>query len=129
MFEASATTLEEFLNVDDFVILRPVFDEDDKDELTKEALIMAFRQVGKEYDFNFDVDTTDKIVCSELAYLSFPSMDWPTEKTLGRHSISPDNVAKLAWNNLPLELIIFYHDGQLIDRDKQVDKMIELMQQ
>jgi hypothetical protein len=38
-------------------------------------------------------------------------------------------VAKLAWNNLPLELVLFYHDGALIDADKQVDKMIELMQE
>jgi len=127
------STLEHFMNIDDFAILRPVFKEGTKEEdklaLTKEALTMAFRQLGKKYDFNFDVNTTDKIVCSELAYVSFPSMDWPTEKTLGRYSISPDNVAKLAWNNLPLELIMFYHDGQLVDKDKQVDKMIELMQQ
>jgi hypothetical protein len=123
------STLDHFMNIDDFAILRPVFKEETKVALTKEALIMAFRQVGKKYDFNFDVNTTDKIVCSELAYVSFPSMDWPTEKTLGRHNISPDNVAKLAWNNLPLELIIFYHDGQLVDDDKKVDKMIELMQQ
>ena len=123
------STLEHFMNIDDFAILRPVFKEDIKEALTKEALIMAFRQLGKKYDFNFDVNTTDKIVCSELAYLSFPSIDWPTEKILGRHSISPDNVAKLAWNSLPLELIMFYHDGQLIDKDKQVEKMIELMQQ
>ena len=122
------STLEHFMNIDDFAILRPIFKEGNEETLTKEALIMAFRQLGKQYDFNFDVNTTDKIVCSELAYVSFPSMDWPTEKTLGRHNISPDNVAKLAWNNLPLELIIFYHDGQLVDDDKKVDRMIELMQ-
>ena len=120
-------TLEHFLNVDDFVILRPVFDEDSNEELTKEALIMAFRQLGKKYDFNFDVNTTDKIVCSELAYVSFPSVDWPTAKTLGRHSISPDNVAQLAWNNVPLKLVMFYHDGQLIEEDVQLEKMKELM--
>jgi len=123
------STLEHFMNIDDFAILRPVFKEGNQEMLTKEALIMAFRQLGKNYDFNFDVNTTDKIVCSELAYVSFPTMDWPTEKTLGRYSISPDNVAKLAWNNVPLELVLFYHDGQLVPEDEQVDKMIDLMQQ
>jgi hypothetical protein len=120
-------SLHHFMNVDDVAILRPIFAEENRDELVKEALIMAFRQLGKKYDFNFDVDTTDKIVCSELAYVAFPSVDWPTEKTLGRHSISPDNVAKLAWNNVPLELIMFYHDGEFVDEDIMVDKMRELM--
>jgi hypothetical protein len=123
------SSLEHFMNIDDFAILRPIFPKESDEELRKEALLMAFRQLGKAYDFNFDVNTTDKIVCSELAYVSFPSIDWPTEKTLGRHNISPDNVAKLAWNNLPLELVLFYHDGELIAADKQVDKMIELMQE
>ena len=91
--------------------------------------MMAFRQLGKKYDFNFDVDTTDKIVCSELAYISFPSVDWPTEKTLGRHSISPDNVAQLAWNNVPLKLVMFYHDGKLVDETIQLAKMQKLMSQ
>ena len=122
-------TLEHFMNVDDIAILRPVFDADKKDELVEEALLMAFRQLGKKYDFNFDVNTTDKIVCSELAYISFPSIDWPTKKTLGRHSISPDNVAQLAWNNVPLRLVMFYHDGQFIDEAVQVEKMRELMTQ
>lgn len=123
------STLEHFMNIDDIAVLRPIFKEDSKEELTKEALIMAFRQLGKKYDFNFDVNTTDKIVCSELAYISFPSMDWPTEKALVRHSISPDNVAQLAWNNLPLRLVMFYHDGKLVDKDNQVAKMKTLMEE
>ncbi len=119
--------LEEFLNVDDLVVLRPVFDEDTRDENTREALLMAFRQVGKKYDFNFDVNTTDKIVCSELAYISFPAFDWPTDEVLGRHSISPDNVAQMAWNNVPLRLVMFYHDGELVPEEEHVEKMRELM--
>ncbi len=119
--------LEEFLNVDDLVILRPIFDESTRDADAREALLMAFRQVGKKYDFNFDVNTTDKIVCSELAYISFPAFDWPTDEVLGRHSISPDNVAQMAWNNVPLSLVMFYHDGKLVPEEKQAEKMRELM--
>lgn len=121
------STLDQFMNVDDLAILRPVFEENSRDELTKEALIMAFRQIGKKYDFNFDVNTTDKIVCSELAYLSFPSIDWPTEKMLGKYAISPDNVAQMAWTSIPLKLVLFYHDGQLVDENKQLEEMKTLM--
>jgi hypothetical protein len=56
-------------------------------------------------------------------------VDWPTEKTLGRHSISPDNVAQLAWNNVPLKLVMFYHDGKLVEETTQLAKMQELMSQ
>ena len=121
--------LEHFLNVDDFVILRPVFPDGAAGDLKREALLLAFRQIGKQYDFNFDVNTTAKIVCSELVYVSFPSIDWATEKTLGRHSISPDNVAQLAWNNFPLEVVMFYHDGKLVDPDLQRTKIKALMEQ
>jgi len=93
----------------------------------EEALTLAFRQVGKEYDFNFDVNTTEKIVCSELAYVCFPQIDWPTEKTVGRHTISPDNVANLCWNNVPLQLITFYHDGKKVDKDNQLNVLKILM--
>jgi hypothetical protein len=119
--------LEEFLNVDDLVVLRPVFDDATNQADTREALLMAFRQVGKKYDFNFDVNTTDKIVCSELAYISFPAIDWPTDEVLGRHSISPDNVAQMAWQNVPLSVVMFYHDGELVPEEEQADKMRELM--
>jgi len=119
--------LEDFMNVDDLAVLRPVFDDGTRQEDAREALLMAFRQVGKRYDFNFDVNTTDKIVCSELAYVSFPAFDWPTEAVLGRHSISPDNVAQMAWNNIPLRLVAFYHDGKLVPEEDQTEKMRKLM--
>ena len=80
-------TLEEFLNVDDLAVLRPVYL--DQEEIP-ETLIRAFRQVGKAYDFNFEVETTDKIVCSELVYHVYLGVGWQTDQQLGRFTISPD---------------------------------------
>lgn len=118
------SSLEEFMNIDDIAILRPVFSDDISE---KESLLLTFRQIGKEYDFNFDVNTTDKIVCSELAYVCFPQIDWPTGKTAGRHTISPDNVANLCWKNIPLQLITFYHDGKKVHEEKQLILLKKLM--
>jgi hypothetical protein len=120
------SSLEEFMNIDDIAILRPIF-SDNVTEKEKESLLLTFRQLGKEYDFNFDVNTTEKIVCSELAYVCFPQIDWPTERTVGRHTISPDNVANLCWNGTPLELISFYHDGKKVDKDNQLNVLKILM--
>ena len=122
------SSLEEFMNIDDIAILRPVF-SNNITEKEKESLLLTFRQIGKEYDFNFDVNTTEKIVCSELAYVCFPQIEWPTEKTVGRHTISPDNVANLCWNGTPLELISFYHDGEKVDENNQLNVLKILMTQ
>ena len=106
--------LKSFLNVDDLAVLR-------NSKLSNAELadrtILALRQVGKEYDFNFNVETTDKIVCSELIYVVYTGIKWPTEKALGRFTISPDNVASKALNNGPLELISFFHKGSLITKN------------
>jgi uncharacterized protein YycO len=120
------STLEEFMNVDDVAVLRPI--ALDRKGM-KEALLLALRQVGKEYDFNFDVNTTEKIVCSELAYVSYPTIDWPTEQTIGRHTISPDQVAKQALDESPLKLITFYHDGRKVRVDAQLALYKRLMEE
>lgn len=108
--------LEHFLNIDDMAILRERNLE--FDAAAKAAVILqALRQVGKAYDFNFDVETTDTIVCSELIYQVYTAIDWPTQKALGRATISPDHIAQRALNGGPLQLVAFYRDGLRVDRD------------
>ena len=103
-------TIEHFMDVDDIVVLRLAQPIDKQEQL--DTTIRAFRQLDKEYDFNFDVETSDKIVCSELAYMVFSNIKWPTENTLGRNTISTDNVAYLATEkNHPFKLIKFYYKG------------------
>lgn len=117
-------TVEHFLNIDDLGILRrnPELDRD----TLRHHILLALRQVGKAYDFNFDVETTDKIVCSELAYVVYTDMSWPIDKALGRYTISPDNVAAKALCGGPFELVLFYHDGMPVD-EKPLDRMAGLM--
>ncbi len=101
--------LERFLDVDDTAILRCATLAP---EAQAETLRRAFRQHGKAYDFNFDVGTLDRIVCSELAYQTFTSIQWPTERALGRATISPDNVAVKARDSKEFQLISFWHEGK-----------------
>jgi len=116
--------LYNFLNIDDLAILRkPNFDK----ATLAHHIILALRQIGKDYDFNFDVETTDKIVCSELIYTVYTDMEWPTERALGRYTISPDNVASKALNG-ELQLITFYHDGALVT-ENPLGLMEKLMEQ
>jgi hypothetical protein len=118
-------SLNDFMNVDDVVILRPVFLQNNLD-LQIESLLLTFRQLGKEYDFNFDVNTTEKIVCSELAYCCYPTVDWETKKLAGRYTISPDNVARLCFNGNLFEVVTFYHDGKACSNEEKVNLLQEL---
>lgn len=120
-------SLDHFLNIDDLGVLRV---NDLSLEKKKEFLIQAFIQIGKAYDFNFDVETDKKIVCSELAYVVFnEGFNWPTSKTAGRHTISPDNVAELAVKDGPLTPVLIYHDGKELPEKHNFynfDKLLKL---
>ena len=104
------STLAEFLNVDDLAVLRPR-------ALTREQVraseLRAFRQYGKQYDFNFEVETTDVLACSELPYHVYPDVAWATTEQVGSHTISPDQVAAQALgDDAPFCLVTLYHDGR-----------------
>ncbi len=117
-------TLQHFMNVDDVAILRTKYPFSDED--MRGILYRSLQQIGKEYDFNFDVETLDKIVCSELAYQTYDSINWETEETVGRFTISPDHVANQVFKG-SLELNTFYHDGNRVPKEKQISLMKELM--
>ena len=118
-------TLNHFLNIDDLVILRQKnLTRQDK----KRIIELTLRQIGKPYDFNYDVETTDKIVCSQLVYLAYTHIEWPTDSIVGRYTISPDNIALKALNKGDLEIILLYIDGQLFTGDKY-DFMHQIIQE
>ena len=116
--------LAHFMNIDDIAIIR---EPGITDKERGQVIIRALRQIGKEYDFNYDVETTDKIVCSQLVYMAYTDIPWPTSKVAGRYTISPDNVAFKAINNGPLKLVTFIHDGKRIDENAEA-LMEKLMQ-
>ncbi len=105
-------TLQAFMNIDDVAILRPKY-------LTIEARLdavnLALGNFGKQYDFNFDVNTTETIVCSELVYIVYPQIDFVTKRVLGSFAITPDDVAMQAGGaNSLLGVVLFAHDGKLV---------------
>lgn len=110
-------TLEHFLNIDDFLVLRDSR-PNLSDDYRRKAILQAVAQIGKEYDFNFDVHTHERIVCSEIAYVVFADVKWPLEEALRRYTISPDNVAQLAiGSQKTFEPVIMYYGGKRVYKD------------
>lgn len=120
-------TLEEFLNIDELTIVR----KDDvltSDTLLIEQITRGMDQIGKAYDFNFDVSTLDKIVCSELIYIMYGNVHWPTHYRIGRATITPDDVAEiLFYKNTKFQIKKFMvskdrHRIDLVNKDFLADE-------
>lgn len=110
-------TLHHFMDIDDLAAVR--YQKQLTREQKQQYMINAFKQIGKVYDFNFDVETDERIVCSELAYVTFDDMDWPVAKAAGRYTISPDNVGEKVGDEQDFTTVILYHDGQKVaDKSK-----------
>lgn len=88
------TTLPEFLNIDEITVIRKN-DLANDTYIQNEMIYRAFDQMHKPYDFNFDISTLDKIVCSELIYIAFGQVIWPSSYRFGRPTFSPDEVAEI----------------------------------
>lgn len=117
-------TLDDFLNVDDLLVIRDARQTSNEDK--KEAVLKALDQVGKEYDFNFDVDTHTRIVCSEIAHVTFKKIKWQTDRSLGRYTISPDSVAKYAvGDNKIFSPVIMYYNGKRYNNE--LEKSLALL--
>ena len=107
------SSLAEFLNVDDLAVLRP---QGRTAEDKRSSLLRAFAQIGKQYDFNFEVQSLDRITCSELPYHVYPGVEWETEPRMGQITISPDQVASALFQaDPPFRLLRFYRDGAPVD--------------
>jgi len=116
-------TLQHFLNIDSIGVLRK---PDQSREARAATVIQALRQVGKPYDFNFDVESKERVYCSKLVYLSYGGVDWPTKRSMGRTTFTPDDVAVKAARDGQLQLVTFYHDGKRVT-DAPTTRMAELM--
>ena len=116
-------TLEHFMNVDSVGVLR----KPGQSRVERaSAIIRALQQVGKSYDFNFDVESTGRVYCSKLIYLCYGNVDWPTKKSLGRTTFTPDDVAFKALQEGGFQIVTFYHDGNPVTEAPR-QRMAQLM--
>ncbi len=114
--------LYHFLNVDDVAILRPKLEgKTDLERRSEMAEIIAngFTHVLKDYDFNFDVRDTNKIVCSELAWHTYTNCHFKTQVIASRASINPDDVADAVFGDVNgkscFSTSYIVHDGEEVD--------------
>ena len=101
---------EHSMHADYVAVLRPILTDEEK----KQALLVAFKHHGRDYDFNFDFGATDKLVCSELVYHAYNGLlKFKLEKVLGKDVLTPLGIMRKFVNErhsgkkAQLEFVVF----------------------
>jgi len=106
-----------FLNVDDLAIM---YDNNETDVEKVLRIKRVINQLGKEYDFEYDIEDNSKIICSELVYITSLNIEWDTDSTVGINTISPDNVAIVSTHlDTVFSIPLMYVDGELVRSDEK----------
>lgn len=83
-------TLEKSMSADYVAVIRPKISKEEK----LKALIYAFNQFGKPYDFDFDFLTDNSIVCSELFYKAYSYVNYKLRMVSGRLVLSSNHIVQ-----------------------------------
>ena len=87
----SFSSLSESTLADYVAVLRPRLPDDAK----ARAIVKAFGHQGKPYDFEFDFESSDKLVCTELVYRAYEgALHFELEEVMGRLTLPALNIAK-----------------------------------
>ena len=73
--------------------------------------------MGKKYDFNFDFDFGDKIICSEVIHFSFPNVKFEIKKRIGRFTTTPDVIARAGFEGKDFQVVALYVFGKRVSKN------------
>ncbi len=120
-------SIEQMLQVDNFIIIRPNITDVEK----KEAIENILPHIGKSYNFDFDFFSSDKLVCTELIYRAFDGVggiDFKLKSRAGRFTFSAEDLLDVAIKGEYLEAVAIF--GVAGCKDKictEKDKLLELI--
>lgn len=105
------SSLRDFAHAQTYLILRPKqLDSNQKMEVMSNIL----KQMKKGYDFNFDIESSDLINCTELVFLAYDFIDWDTHYFMGKYTIFPDDILQTALHNNMFEIAALLDNGKLV---------------
>lgn len=76
-----------------------------------EGLARAFLHEGKEYDFNFDFSTSDRLVCTEVVYRAFDGLEdltFPLTPRAGRMTLAAADITAMALRGERFDVVAAY---------------------
>ncbi|UBM61296.1 hypothetical protein LA303_07650 [Candidatus Sulfidibacterium hydrothermale] len=112
--------------VSDIAVIRPV---NYPPEYIAYMISQALKYVGTGYDYNFDINTSSRVTCSELPYQAYPGIRFRVKKSSGRYVIVPDDIAALAGNKSgqSFKVIFLHHENQTIKAENRDEIYVRLL--
>lgn len=113
---------EDTLQVDAFVVLRPILSSEERAKAVSRCLTHA----GKHYDFVFDFSTSDRLACTELVYRSYHgvgSISFELQSRAGRYCLSAEDLINQTVGKKWFEPILIYGvegDNWIEGKDAQI---------
>ena len=110
-------TLESAMDIDSFVMITK---NDISDAERKEKVLLGVKQIGKAFDYNFNAQDFEKLVCSEVVMVVYNEIEFKLNPKAGLYLITPNNVALKAFANDPIfSVSLLYNDGKKIEENIQ----------
>ena len=95
---AHLAALREAINTDELAVLRIAPPAATGAEWPGQIAQRLLANLGKPYDFAFDADTVGEVTCAEVVMRSFTHVNWPLRDIMGRRSLLPDDVVRMAFD-------------------------------
>ncbi|MDF3128785.1 YiiX/YebB-like N1pC/P60 family cysteine hydrolase [Kiritimatiellaeota bacterium B1221] len=118
-------SIRETLAVDAFVLLRPKFASDTD---RKTSIERALSHEGKLYDFEFDFNRSDRLVCTEVIYRSLdglPGLQFELIRKAGRYTLPAEELMKQGIQKGSLEVLLCYGlKGNQMHRGERAQSLI-----
>jgi len=110
-------SLDHFLDIDQILVVRAKkkYVSYRIEKLQNQLLARGVVHLGKKYDFNFDLNSPQKIFCSELVYLMYSDIiPWFTMLDYSQKRVDPIDIANLSGRELhkPFEIIYYFTNGK-----------------
>jgi len=109
-------SFKNFTNIDDYAQLRLIKEPTLAEK--REMIVRVFAQIGKKYDFGYNIESSKKIICSELHYITFDKVNFNTNSVFGINTMSVDQVAEQGLKGGAFYPVDLYLDGIRIGEDK-----------
>ncbi|WP_457610361.1 YiiX/YebB-like N1pC/P60 family cysteine hydrolase [Lutibacter sp.] len=118
-------SFKHFTNIDDYAQLR--LNKELTIEKKKEMILRVFAQIGKKYDFRYNVESSKKIICSELHYIIFNNVRFNTKRVMGINTILVDQVAEQGLKGGTFYPVNLYLDGIKVKNNRIIEIYNQLL--